>query len=208
MERYRTIAEAYFDTHVILELEREVGLVVSELTKELIKEIEKRSAEEIALWEQQRRNQQVIAAGTPDERIETESMAAEAIGDYRKPIPVRKAVFAEPATIYTVYGQITAMNRSVHKINGGVYQCSNCHGLQYIQYEIPSDVGDVEAPDVMHRMCRFCEELNLAEDSQDYRRAMQLRLRDPKTVNSRKIEITDAEEFEQPIFDEYDNGRT
>ena len=75
-----------------LALERKVGLVVSELTKELIKEIEKHSSEEIALWEQQRRNQQVIAAGTPDERIETESMAAEAIVDYRKPIPVRKAV--------------------------------------------------------------------------------------------------------------------
>ena len=75
------------------------------------------------------------------------------------------------------------MNRPVHKIKGGVYQCSHCHGLQYIQYEISFDVGDAEATDVMHRMCRFCEELNLAEDSQDYRQAMQLRLRDPKTVN-------------------------
>lgn len=196
-EKFRTDAEAYnFKPAVILDLDREIGMICLDMVDEIIAEIEKRSAEEIAIRQQQLRNRQIVAAGPPDERIEAESMAAEAIGDYRKQIPVRKAIYADPATIYTVFGQITATGKPVHKIKGGQYQCSHCHGIQYIQYERPSDVGDDEAPQIMHRMCRHCEEQNFAENSREYREATELHLSRPVPVNAVKIELMDTEVFD------------
>ena len=158
-ENFRTEAESHgLKPSVILDLDREIGTVVLDMIDEIIKEHEKRSDEEIALRQQQKRAAQIVAAAGPsEERIETELTAA-SLGDFTQPIPVKQALFAEPGSIITVYGQISAMGKIHSMIEGGQFQCNHCHGIQYIPYERPSHPSDDEAPAVMHVMCRFCDE--------------------------------------------------
>jgi DNA replicative helicase MCM subunit Mcm2 (Cdc46/Mcm family) len=197
IENYRTEAERHgFNTSVILDLEREIGLDVVDMIDEIIKWQEKKTTEEIAAHQALDRNRQIVAAGTPEERIENQSQAAEALGDFRKPIPVTEAVHADPATIYTVYGQITAASKIEYMLKGGMYQCSRCNGMQYVQFERPSHFGDDEAPPVLHRMCRFCEEQNFQEGTREHQQATELRFVRPVHVISVKIELMDTETFD------------
>lgn len=201
--KFATDAEVYFTTRVVIELEREIGGIVLSMVEEIIKDQERKHTEEIRL-----RQQQIAAAQMANdpqalehiERVEgqlpeTESIAA-AVGDWRRPISVKHANFAKPNTIITVYGQIVAKGKLHSMIRGGTYRCARCNGIQYIEYSRPSYPTDEEAPDVMHQMCRFCEEANLAQGSQDYLRASTLHRVGMEDVRTVDIELMDTEAYD------------
>jgi DNA replicative helicase MCM subunit Mcm2 (Cdc46/Mcm family) len=195
-ENFRTAAEEYFIPAIVVELEREIGLVWRDMIGEVIKERDKRITEEIAQRRQQlRADQRVSDTATPEERLETESTARVA-GDYRQPIPVRKALFAKPNMIITVFGQITAKGEVHSMVKGGMYQCSRCHTIQYIEYDRPSYPGDDEAPVVMYRMCRDCERERPPLDGQERSRAMQLHRVGIEEKRAVRIELMDTEAYD------------
>src|SRR5919106_570361 len=212
-EKFRTDAEQYFTTYVSLDLEREIGRIYLDIVNEIIKEQEKKTKEEVALRLKQKAAAQMAAAEPPAERLEgqlpeTESLA-EAVGDWRYPISVKKAHFAKPNTIITVYGQIVAQGKIHSMIKGGQYQCSRCRGIDYIEYERPSYPGDDEAPQIMHRICRFCDEEGLEEGSRDHQQAMQLHRVGIEDKRAVKIELMDTEAYDAidtlavVLFDEH-----
>jgi DNA replicative helicase MCM subunit Mcm2 (Cdc46/Mcm family) len=201
--KFATDAEMYFTTHIVVELEREIGGIVVNLVDEIIKDQERKAAEEVKLRQQQIAAAQI--ANDPQglehiERLEgqlpeTESIAA-AVGDWRRPISVKHANFARPNTIITVYGQIVAKGKLHSMIRGGNYRCGRCNGIQYIEYTRPSYPTDEEAPDTMRQMCRFCEEDNLEQGSQDYQRASTLHRVGMEDVRTVDIELMDTEAYD------------
>jgi len=201
--RFATNAEVYFTPRVVVELEREIGGIVLDMIEAIIKDQELKHAQEVKLREQQITAAQIANDPQALEHIEhlegqlpeTESIA-NAVGDWRRPISVRNALFAKPNTIITIHGQIVAKGKLHSMIRGGTYQCARCNGIQYIEYTRPSYPTDEEAPDVMRRMCRFCEEENLQPNSPDYQRAMTLHRVGMEDVRTVDIELMDTEAYD------------
>jgi DNA replicative helicase MCM subunit Mcm2 (Cdc46/Mcm family) len=201
--KYAADAEVYFSTYVVSQLEREIGGIVLGLVDEIIKDQERKHVEEVRL-----RQQQIAAAQIANdpralehtERLEgqlpeTESIAA-AVGDWRHPISVRNANFTKPNTIITVYGQIVARGKLHSMIRGGTYRCTRCSGIQYVEYTRPSYPTDEEAPDTLHQMCRYCEEGNPQQGSQEYQRATTLHRIGMEDVRTVDIELMDTEAYD------------
>ena len=201
--KFAADAEVYFTTHVVTELEREIGAIVLNLIEEIIKDQDRKAIEEVKLRQQQIAAAQIANDPQALEHIEhlegqlpeTESIAA-AVGDWRRPISVKNANFATANTIITVYGQIVAKGKLHSMIRGGTYRCGRCSGIQYIEYTRPSYPTDEEAPDTLHRMCRFCEEDNLEQGSQDYLRASTLHRVGMEDVRTVDIELMDTEAYD------------
>lgn len=194
-EKFKTDAEAYFTVPTILELDREIGGIVLDMVNVILVEIEKRHKEEIELRDQQRRGEQIVAAGPMEERLETESSLT-ALGDWRQPISVSQANHARASSIITVYGQIVSRGDLHAMLRGGQYQCGRCHAIQYIEYDRPSYPGDDEAPLVMNRICRDCGEEDLQQGTADYQRATQLHRVGIEDVRAVDIGLMDTEKYD------------